>query len=157
VLRPKLTLLRAATDVLGILPTHLSEVAGVSKRTAQGWFTGRSNPMPGALEAIARRVHPIDRALASELAVTAGTTLLALGLESPPAAPAAPAPVAKEAPPSPPSDLMVDSVVCAAAEAIAVMPHAVRPALLAAFTRARLLGLSLEAVEGALKTPVPKA
>jgi hypothetical protein len=45
---------------------------------------------------------------------------------------------------------MVDSIVCAAAEAMDVVPRQVRPALLAAFARARRLSLSTEVVEKAL-------
>jgi lysylphosphatidylglycerol synthetase-like protein (DUF2156 family) len=41
-------------------------------------------------------------------------------------------------------------VVCAAADAMQLIPEAVRPALRAAFRRARLAGLSLEVVEAAL-------
>jgi hypothetical protein len=40
--------------------------------------------------------------------------------------------------------------VCAAAEAIDVMPRTIRPALLAAFRRARRLGLDVATVEKAL-------
>ena len=56
---------------------------------------------------------------------------------------------------------MVDVVVCAAAEALDVSPRAVRPALLAAFQRAREAGLTLEQVEKALspevKDPAPRS
>jgi hypothetical protein len=47
-------------------------------------------------------------------------------------------------------------VVCAAAEAMQLMPDAIRPALRAAFRRARLAGLSVEAVDKALNgSPAP--
>jgi hypothetical protein len=49
------------------------------------------------------------------------------------------------------------TVVCAAAEAIQVMPDAIRPALRAAFRRARLAGLSVAAVETALGDSTPAA
>jgi hypothetical protein len=45
---------------------------------------------------------------------------------------------------------VVDSVVCAAAETMSVMPGAIRPALLAAFTRAQKIGLTVEEVTKAL-------
>ena len=45
----------------------------------------------------------------------------------------------------------VDAVVCAAAEAMQVVPQNVRPALLAAFACARELGLTLEDVERVLR------
>jgi hypothetical protein len=49
---------------------------------------------------------------------------------------------------------IVDTVVCAAAEAMQLMPDAIRPALRAAFRRARLAGLSVEAVDAALQSGV---
>jgi hypothetical protein len=45
----------------------------------------------------------------------------------------------------------VDSIVCAAAEAIATTPQAVRPALLAAFERAASVGPAVDDVRGALR------
>jgi hypothetical protein len=50
--------------------------------------------------------------------------------------------------------VLVDAVVCVAAEAMALSPQAVRPAVLAAFTRARDVGISAEAVVAAL-APAP--
>jgi hypothetical protein len=57
---------------------------------------------------------------------------------------------------------VVEAVVCAAADAMDVSPRAMRPALLAAFTRARRIGLTVEAMEKALggageAGPAPKA
>jgi hypothetical protein len=49
-----------------------------------------------------------------------------------------------------PRHLAVDAVVCVASEALGAMPNAVRGVLLAAFRRARELGLSCEEVEQAL-------
>ena len=46
--------------------------------------------------------------------------------------------------------LLVDSVVCAAAEAMQLTPQAVRAALVAAFERADALGMSTGDVLGAL-------
>jgi hypothetical protein len=54
-------------------------------------------------------------------------------------------------PPPPSTDEIVDAVVCAAAEAMDLMPREVRPALLAAFARARRLGLGFEAIEKRLE------
>ena len=50
-----------------------------------------------------------------------------------------------------PRHLAVDAVVCVASEAFGVIPSAVRATLLAAFRRARELGLSCEEVEQALE------
>jgi len=51
--------------------------------------------------------------------------------------------------------VLVDSVVCAAAEAMSLSPQAIRPAVLAAFARARDAGLSLDAVVDVLAPPPP--
>ena len=86
--------------------------------------------------------------LAAQLAQSVGESLVSLGVVKP-----APPPVVASAPgvPSPPPvEDVVDSIVCAAADAMNVLPRDVRPALLAAFTRARRLGLGIEAVESAL-------
>jgi hypothetical protein len=101
------------------------------------------------LQDMARLVYPVDATLAGEIAAASGTTLQALGLLPPPApvAPAAPPP-----PPAGPPDRVVDAVVCAAAEAMQVMPQSVRPAVLAAFACAKELGLTVEAVERVLRT-----
>ena len=58
-----------------------------------------------------------------------------------------PAPVAR----IPPHPRLIDSVVCAAAELLAVPPQAVRPALYAAFQRAHELELDLETVVNSLR------
>jgi hypothetical protein len=60
-----------------------------------------------------------------------------------------------------PRHLAVDAVVCVASEALGAVPSAVRGPLLAAFRRARELGLSCDEVEQALDAalrppPAPK-
>jgi hypothetical protein len=89
----------------------------------------------------------VNASFAAEIAIGADTTLEALGIVRPPP-PAAPPPL--PAPPQPALGSVVDSIVCAAAEAVDLSPGAIRPALVAAFARARELGLGVEAVEGAL-------
>jgi hypothetical protein len=91
---------------------------------------------------LATLVFPRDRAIAEELAAAAGHTLESLGLEA--------AAVVAAPPPPPPSRLVVDAVVCVAADALGATPATVRGALHAAFRRARELGLSLQDVEDAL-------
>jgi hypothetical protein len=123
------------------------ELMGSSRRTGQRWETGRAEPTPGQVCKMAGMVYPTDPDLAAQLAAAAGTTLVALGLVKPPAPPPPPpAPL----PPPPPVEDVVDSIVCAAADAMSVLPRDVRPALLAAFTRARRLGIGIDAVEKAL-------
>jgi hypothetical protein len=58
-------------------------------------------------------------------------------------------------PPAIPAGVLVDSVVCAAAEAMQVAPQAIRPAVLAAFARARDAGLTTDAVVAVLTPPPP--
>ncbi|HLK40364.1 MAG TPA: helix-turn-helix transcriptional regulator [Polyangiaceae bacterium] len=124
---------------LGTTQEELGARLGVSRRTAQRWAAGG---IPSySLADLARLVHPCDESLAREIAVAAGTSLEVLGLE-PLAAPAA----AKL-----PVEAIVDAVVCAAAEAMNLMPREARPGLLAAFARAKQIGLSVDEVEGALR------
>jgi hypothetical protein len=122
----------------------LGVLLGSSERTGQRWETGRSHPGHDALAHLATLVYPHDASLAAQVAAAMGTNLVALGIARPPAPPPPPPP-----PPLPAEDV-VDAVVCAAAEAIDVTPREVRPALMAAFTRARRLGLSVVEVEKAL-------
>ena len=109
---------------------------GVSRRTVQRWDASGGVPSAGQIVKLARAVHPHDRALSARLARGAGTSLEELGIE----------PVA-----SAPADAhMVDSITCAAADAMNMVPEAVRPALRAAFERARDLRMSPADVAAAL-------
>lgn len=146
--RPVPILMDAARRALQVSQNGLAEKMGVSRRTGQRWNAGRG-PSGMDLQDMARLVYPVDATLAGEIAAASGTTLQALGLLPPPApvAPAAPPP-----PPAGPPDRVVDAVVCAAAEAMQVMPQSVRPAVLAAFACAKELGLTVEAVERVLRT-----
>ncbi len=83
-------------------------------------------------------------------------TLESLGLAPPLAAQAAP-PAPPLPPPPPLPDAVVDSVVCAAAEAMQMMPRDVRPGLLAAFAKAREIGLPVDRVERVLRETVQGA
>src|ERR1700722_18895092 len=137
----------------------LADITGSSRRTVQRWAAGKSSPYDFHVIKAACAVHARSPTHAALLAAAVGKTLVELGLEKPPAPPPAPAasPTVLIAAPPPPPPLdarhIVDSVVCAAANALQVVPQSVRPALLAAFTRARQLNLSLEAVEKALGEP----
>jgi hypothetical protein len=122
---------------------------GSSRRSGQRWETGRATPSHSQMCRMAAMVHPANPDLAAQLAQSVGESLVSLGVVKP-----APPPVVASAPvrvpPPPPVEDVVDSIVCAAADAMNVLPRDVRPALLAAFTRARRLGLGIEAVESAL-------
>jgi hypothetical protein len=129
-----------------------------------------TKPSDDQWQDLARHVHPLDAKLAAQLAQMGKSSLLQLGLEKPvPPPPMAPAPapllvppqpppaIVVTAPPPPPRPLppeVVESVVCAAAEAMNVMPAVVRPVLLAAFERAEKIGLTVGEVVRALATTV---
>jgi hypothetical protein len=92
----------------------------------------------------------VDPALSERIATEMGETLVSLRIVEPPprAEPLAPA----GPPPRPATPLgdLVDSIVCAAAEAIAVAPQSIRPALLAAFERAASVSLTVDEVRASL-------
>ena len=70
-----------------------------------------------------------------------------------PPAPPEPGPVVPEGPTRPvtPTAALVDSIVCAAAEAVATTPQSMRPALLAAFDRAAVVSLSIDEIRASLR------
>lgn len=162
---PLTALLIEARFRLGVSQGGLGQLLGSSQRTGQRWEGGGASPTPKQLHALAAMVHPKDPKLAEQIAAAGGSTLEQLGIVPPPPPPAPPprpippprpppplaaaAPAPPPPPPPPPEDV-VDAVVCAAAEAIDVMPRTIRPALLAAFRRARRLGLDVATVEKAL-------
>jgi len=128
------TLFLEARRTLILGQKDVGDLLGVSRRTVQRWAATHTGVDPAQLATLAKAVYPRDPALAEKLARAAGTTTLALGFGAPARPPA----------------YLVDVVVCAAAEALTVPPTAVRPALLAAFRRAREVGLRVEDVEHAL-------
>jgi len=146
-------LLGDARAALRLNQAQLADLLGTSKRTVQRWETKRATLYPDTVSKLVAHVYPHDAETAAELAATIGQTLESLGLVAPPAPP--PPPPAPRPPPSPgpppmPRELAVDAVVCVASDAMGAMPSAVRGGLLAAFRRARQLGLSCEEVEQAL-------
>ncbi len=134
-----------AQSKLGLNQRQTAELCGISLRTVQRWAGRRSHPSSFDYTALAKASFPVDRDLAARLASAGGTTLAQMGL----AVPAPPAP-----PPVPqtfgPAELVVDSILCAAAIAMDMKPLEIRPALAAAFRRTRQLGIPIEAVERAL-------
>jgi hypothetical protein len=124
---------------------------GAIARTIGRWETGQTDLYLPALLQAAALVHPVDAALAEEIAVACGSSLDQLGIVKP--APPAPAPETPAPPaPAPPAHLLADSVVCAAADAIKALPEVVRLAVYASFRRARELRMTMEQVEQALAT-----
>ncbi len=125
----------------------LGDLIGYSRRTIIRAEQRGKFLLPGTWEKLATACHPRDPALAEELAARAGRTLVDMGLEgAPPPVLPAPSLPAPSRPTTPSSKHMADSIVCAAAEAMQLPPHGIRPALVAAFERAFALGMSAEEV-----------
>jgi hypothetical protein len=150
---------------LGLTQDTLAALAGVSRRTVSRWYANRALPAPHNVTPIIGALHPQQRDLAAKLADHLGQTLAALGFappEQPHKAPPPPAPAPPSPPPPPgrafpPPGLLIDSIVCAAAEALDTTPAAVRPIVRAAFARARGLGVSVDEVDDALSPKPPEA
>jgi hypothetical protein len=128
-------LLQRALSTLNIHGKDLATALRVSRRTMSRWRSGPHRPSRDQLHALVRLVHPRDAALASEIAAAAGEALSTIVAAPPPTV-------------APVDELRshVDGLVCAAAEAMNVPPAAVRPALAAAFGRARAMHMSLDAI-----------
>jgi DNA-binding XRE family transcriptional regulator len=140
-----------ARFALGLNQRTLGDALGVSRRTVQRWDALKSRPSPFELARLATLVAPKDERLASRIAAAAGTNLEKLGLVAPPVVAALPP--MRPPPPPPPRTApqhLVDVVVCAAAEALSLAPQSVRPALLAAFEKAREVDLTVEEVASVL-------
>jgi transcriptional regulator with XRE-family HTH domain len=146
--RPVTALLVLARQALGMTQEQFGLALGVSHRTASRWEAGQSTPVPAEVSKLAAMVYPKDSKLAAELAAAASETLESLGIVAPLGPPAPPPPL--------PTPLLVDSVVCAAADALDAAPMTLRGALFAAFRRARELRLSVDEVEKAL-APAPSS
>jgi hypothetical protein len=138
--RPKPAALTAlvvkARFAVGTKAEAMARHVGSSKRTVERWFAGESHPSDAQIIQLARAVHPRNPTLAAELAAAAGESLVSLGLV--------------HVRPGPSHAHLIDAVVCVAAETINVPSLALRPALLAAFKRARELGFTIEDAEKAL-------
>ena len=136
---------------------QLAELVGTSLRTVQRFETGRAPLYPWHLHKLVDALRPHDPDLAAQIDVYAPR---AAPIPPPVVAPAPvlPAPAPPPPPPLPPpipAGVLVDSVVCAAAEAMSVAPQAIRPAVLAAFARARDTGLTMDGVVAVLAPPPP--
>jgi hypothetical protein len=122
----------------------LGELTGASARTVRRWYAGTSSPHTSHLGRLADAVRSHDPAIAAALDVAAGRA-------SPSSLPDEPAAALSR---TTPRHILVDSIVCAAAEATALSPQAIRPALVAAFRRAEELGFSVGDVSGVLGATV---
>ena len=129
---------------LGMSQRTLGELLGVSRSTMVRWHGQKHHTLlPRQLDALVRALHEVDADLATRMAATGGHTLESLGIVAP-----LPPPPVVQPPPAPRSHhpLVVDTVVCAAAELVGQTPASVRPLLIAAFERASDVDLSVEVV-----------
>jgi transcriptional regulator with XRE-family HTH domain len=149
-------LLARSRQALGTTQNEIADLLGVTRRTVGRWEGGRGAIGISELQKLASAVHGTDPALASEIAIEAGTTLHHMGLTARPATAAAsagaPAPPAR---PFPPVELMLDSILHVAAQALtgaegAQPIVAVQAVLSASLARAKGLGLTLDELVGAL-------
>jgi transcriptional regulator with XRE-family HTH domain len=144
-------LMLQARRLLDLNQRTLADLLGVSGRTVQRWDAGRSSgPVPAQLHVLAAAVYEKNPELAQKIALAAGTTVDLLGLVPAPA-PAPKAPVGRAVP----DGVVMDAIVCVAAEALQTSPSAVRPALLAAFRRAHEVGLTTAEAASLLAPPAP--
>jgi len=120
-----------------------------SQRTVQRWYAGRGWPSPSQVTRLVVAVHPREPDTARRLATAIGETLESLGVVAPPA----PAPVETSPEPSPLLPFLVESVIAAAAEALDVSPRVARPAVLAAFERAKAVTLTVDDLVAVLGPP----
>jgi DNA-binding XRE family transcriptional regulator len=150
---PLSSLIAESRRMLLLNQEQLANLVESSKRTVQRWEVGAAAPAPWHLHKLIDALRPSNPELASQLDAWAPRPA------SPPPPPSLtpePPPPVLSAPPAPPPiplSILVEAVVCAAAEAMNLPPQAVRPAILAAFTRARDTGLSPEAVVAVLAPP----
>jgi len=138
-------------QTLHLTQQELADRFKSSLRTVQRWEADRSRPQSWEIHRLADAVRPHDAQLASQLDAWAPRP----APPPPPVSEVAPAPAPPPAPAPTPAPVLVDAIVCAAAEAMALAPQAVRPALLAAFGRARDVGMTAEAVVAVLAPPPP--
>jgi hypothetical protein len=142
-------LLQRAQQALLMKHVQLGEMLGCSPRTLNRWRAGGLGPSRKQWQLLARRIHPVNRALAEEIARAIGEEIEAIVPATPPAR-------AVASPPEPQrpqqTSVLVDSILCAAAEAAVMTPQATRAALLAAFDRAALLAVPLAELHRALKS-----
>jgi hypothetical protein len=110
---------------------------GVSTRTVQRHPGSAGVPMGAHHEKIVRALHPVNPQLAKQLAIASRLDLVVMGLE--------PATVTKPVLPSATRE-HATLVVCAAADALNMVPRDVRPVLANIFSNARALGVDMDSL-----------
>jgi transcriptional regulator with XRE-family HTH domain len=126
---------------LRLTQQEFGDIVGCTKRTVQRWEERGATLIPSQVEALAHALYPIQADLAAQVAAAVDTTLDRLGIAPSGAA----SPMAMCDP--------IDSVVRAAADVMGVTPDTIRPAIAAAFVRAREVGLDVQAVAEKLNRP----
>jgi hypothetical protein len=124
---------------------------GVSARTVARHASSAGIPLGNGHEKLVRALHPNHPELAAKLAASCRLDLGALGLR-----PTAPEKNPQPAAAVPATHAHATLVVCAAADALNMVPRDVRPVLATIFGHARSLGVDLEGLaklleEGAAK------
>ncbi|HEY3822598.1 MAG TPA: hypothetical protein VGL81_35780 [Polyangiaceae bacterium] len=137
---PATPILVRLQSTLRLEQKDLAKLLGCSSRTISRNARAGSHLLTGRHATLAATVYPHDREFAAELAAMAGKTLAGLGIEAPPNR-------------GPTTKHLVDSIVCAAAEAMQTPPSLMRPALVAAFERAIALGMRAEDVLRGMAPP----
>jgi hypothetical protein len=146
---PVMRLLFEASSALHLNQRKLAALMGTSLRTVQRQVNGKAPVYPRHLHAVADAVRSVRPDLAAQLDARAPRA-------APPAPPqAAPVPPPQGRAGDVPMPVLIDSVVCVAADAMGATPSAIRPALLAAFARAHLLKLAPDAIAAGLAPPEP--
>ncbi len=132
---------------------EMFERTGVSSRTLSRWRLEGKPPSAKTIAKLLRVVAPIDREAASWLAEASRVAMPNVASATP-ATPSSGAGGGAASTDTEAERLRVDSIVCVAADAMNLSPKAVRPALRAAFLRARDLGVSIDAIAAAMaETP----
>jgi transcriptional regulator with XRE-family HTH domain len=128
--------------------TELADALGSSRRTIIRRERGQSYPVDDEVRQLADLVRSEDEDLADELLAARGL-LLDVTDEVTPATPDVSAP--PQVSPAMAAKYSIDAVLYAAADAIDAIPRDVKPAIVAAFVRAKELGLTIDQVVSTLK------
>jgi transcriptional regulator with XRE-family HTH domain len=116
--------------------------SGVGRRTLLRWECALTRPRPGQLERVLEALRHYAPASAAKVARAAGVTLRDAEIELPAAAP--PTEVARGDALSLSSVHVLDSIVCATADAADIKPEQARRALRAALARMKQIGVTLD-------------
>ena len=149
--RPLPLLLILARQTLGLNQVKRARAVESSERTVQRWESKLATPPARCLHLLIDTLTPRDAALAAELATWAPRPGVPVPATAGPPVQAAPGSASSSPTRSGvASQILVDAIVCSAADAVSLLPSAIRPALRAAFARTHEVGLTVEEVMAAL-------